>query len=71
MEKKSYSNYTLTLNSFMTSKSGLNTTLTPSDECDFSRSRIEHLPSYHKTDLSHKPHFVIVFQTIEIERLSQ
>lgn len=34
------------------------------------RSRIEHLPSYQKRDLSGKLDFVVVFQTLEIERLS-
>lgn len=34
------------------------------------RSRIEHLPSYRRGDLSGRLDFVVVFQTLEIERLS-
>ena len=34
------------------------------------RSRIEHLPSYQRRDLSGRLDFVVVFQTLEIERLS-
>lgn len=40
----------------------------PSPLC---RSRIQNLPGYRKEDLSNKLNFVVVFQTIEIERLSQ
>ena len=35
------------------------------------RSKISNLPSYKKSDLSLKLPFVIVFQTMEIERLSE
>lgn len=34
------------------------------------RSRIQNLPGYRKEDMSARVNFVVVFQTIEIERLS-
>lgn len=35
-----------------------------------SRSRIQNLPNYKKTNLGDNIQFIVVFQTIEIERLS-
>jgi hypothetical protein len=35
------------------------------------RSRIQNLPNYKKTNLGDNIQFIAVFQTIEIERLSQ
>lgn len=35
------------------------------------RSRIQNLPNYKKTNLGENLQFIVVFQTIEIERLSQ
>lgn len=35
------------------------------------RSRIQNLPNYKKTNLGDNIQFIVVFQTIEIERLSQ
>jgi len=35
------------------------------------RSRIQNLPNYKKNNLGDNVQFIIVFQTIEIERLSQ
>lgn len=57
-------------NSFYASKSGFITTFQGSEEEDIRKSRIEHLPSYRRENLSGKLQFVVVFQTIEIERLS-
>jgi len=37
---------------------------------DLRRSRIQNLPNYKKVGLGENQQFVIVFQTIEIERLS-
>lgn len=37
---------------------------------DLRKSVIKNLPSYKKTDLGEFKEFIIVFQTIEIERLS-
>lgn len=34
------------------------------------RSRIQNLPNYKKTNLGDNIQFIVVFQTIEIERLS-
>lgn len=34
------------------------------------RSRIQNLPNYKKTNLGENIQFIVVFQTIEIERLS-
>jgi uncharacterized coiled-coil protein SlyX len=34
------------------------------------RSRIQNLPNYKKTNLGDNINFIVVFQTIEIERLS-
>lgn len=40
-------------------------------ECSFMwRSRIQNLPNYRKTNLGDNIQFIVVFQTIEIERLS-
>lgn len=41
------------------------------DFSDLHSSRIQNLPGYQKTDLSHRLNFVVVFQAIEIERLTQ
>lgn len=38
---------------------------------DLRRSKISNLPSYKKSDLSDRLPFVVVFQTMEIERLSE
>lgn len=56
--------------SFYASKSGLTTTLQGGEEDEVRKSRIEHLPSHRRESLSGKLQFVVVFQTIEIERLS-
>lgn len=41
------------------------------NNADLRRSKISNLPSYKKSDLSDRLPFVVVFQTIEIERLSE
>jgi len=41
-----------------------------SNDIEKNRSRIQNLPNYKKRDLSECPQFIIVFQAIEIERLS-
>lgn len=38
---------------------------------DLRKSRIQNLPNYKKTNLGENLQFIVVFQTIEIERLSQ
>lgn len=37
---------------------------------DLRKSRIQNLPNYRKTNLGDNIQFIVVFQTIEIERLS-
>lgn len=37
---------------------------------DLRKSRIQNLPNYKKTNLGENLQFIVVFQTIEIERLS-
>lgn len=47
----------------------ITTTLSDADN-DFRKSRIQNLPGYRKENLGDKLNFVVVFQAIEIERLS-
>jgi uncharacterized membrane protein len=47
----------------------ITTTLSDADN-DFRKSRIQNLPGYRKENLGDKLNFVVVFQVIEIERLS-
>lgn len=58
--------------SFSGKRSFINTAYSndPFDNADLRKSKIQNLPNFRKTNLGENMPFVVVFQTIEIERLS-
>ena len=51
-------------------KSTFTTTLNDGTSYEMKKSRINNLPGHNKSDMSLRLPFVVIFQTIEIERLS-
>ena len=58
-------------NVFSSRPSFISTHISDPDINELRRSRIQNLPGHKKEDLSSKLNMVVVFQTIEIERLSR